>query len=72
MKVRVGIINNSAVDVWRFEVNKVGYVDLFVNQMYMDTVYDIGIISNIAQLEGIVRELLKCWEVNHKDLYLDC
>ena len=70
MVIRVGIVNNSAVDVWRFEVNKDCYIDLFVNQMYMDTMYDVGKIQDVKHLEETVRHLLKCWKSNHKELFI--
>lgn len=63
-------IVNQTTDVWKFEVGEIGYIDLVVNDMYMDTMYDMGVISDVNHLEKVVRRLLKCWKVNSYELVI--
>jgi hypothetical protein len=63
MSITTKILFEGISDTWKFEVDNNGYIRTEINEMYSDTLYDLGKIKDIKHLEKVVKHLLNCWQV---------
>lgn len=67
----IEIVNEEIQDYsdWEFKINNEGFIDVIIDDMYMDTWYDKGIIKNEFSLTSTVMKIVSGWEEEAGDVY---
>jgi hypothetical protein len=70
MEVTVEVFDNfeeHPVD-WVFRVNGDGYIDVVIEEKVMDTLYELGEITDIAELIDCVHQLMAFWKLQWQNI----
>ena len=59
--LQFNVVHEGEKMVYKFVVNDENYIDIYIDDQNMDTMYDVGTVTTRAELRAKVTHLFKCW-----------